>query len=255
LPTLPASGDFEGTPVGEQVTRGDLPHWYRPGYAHFVTYRLVNSIPARVLKELHAECELRLRATYGADDPVRLRDDIHKIMFAKYDRFLDGSLAHAWLKSKEVANMIRENLYYHRGTKYELISYCIMPTHVHVVLQPFEVTDHPSLGDGKMIRFLEVPDGQSPLTQIMHSLKSFTANRANQILGRSGRFWQKESYDHWVRDIGELQRIVAYVAANPVRAGLCRAPQDWQFSSAYDRFMQDGSVSALVGWLRDDWKR
>src|SRR4051794_10991634 len=55
---------------------------------------------------------------------------------------------------------------------------------------------------------LETPDSRSPLSRIMHSLKSFTASCANKLLSRSGRFWQKESFDHWIRDIDELERIV-----------------------------------------------
>jgi putative DNA methylase len=147
-----------------------------------------------------------------------------------------------------------KNLYHHNHVKYELIAYAVMPNHVHVVLQPLELElDAAPLlpeADG-----LETSDSGSLLSRIMHSLKSYTANRANEILGREGAFWQKESYDHWVRDVEELDRIVNYVAANPVRAGLCASPEDWTFSSAHDRFAQDGSRCALVGWLRDDWKQ
>jgi hypothetical protein len=61
--------------------------------------------------------------------------------------------------------------------------------------------------------------------------------------------------DHWVRDLDELDRIVEYIRGNPFRAGLCEKRTDWQFSSAHDRFQMNGSDCALVGWLRDDWKR
>ena len=50
--------------------------------------------------------------------------------------------------------------------------------------------------------------------------------------GATGPFWQRESYDHWVHDLDELERIIAYVEANPVKAGLIKAPEDWPFSSA-----------------------
>jgi putative DNA methylase len=89
----------------------------------------------------------------------------------------------------------------------------------------------------------------------MHSLKSYTANRANAILGRSGPFWQRESYDHWIRDVHEFERIVQYVAANPVKAGLCACARDWRFSSAHDLFERDGTEFGLIGRMRDDWRR
>jgi putative DNA methylase len=75
----------------------------------------------------------------------------------------------------------------------------------------------------------------------MHSLKSYTAHKANDLLGRSGPFWQHESYDHWVRDEKELEGVVKYIAWNPVEAGLVKQPHEWYFSSAHDRFLQDGS--------------
>jgi len=80
----------------------------------------------------------------------------------------------------------------------------------------------------------------------MHSLKSYTANEGNKILGRSGSFWQRESYDHWVRDEDELERIVNYIRNNPVAAGLTDHAHEWRWSSCYDRFQQDGDIS---GWL------
>lgn len=72
----------------------------------------------------------------------------------------------------------------------------------------------------------ESPDNLSPLSKIMHSLKSYTANEANRFLGRTGPFWQRESYDHLVRDDRELVRIAEYIAHNPVKAKLVKNAWD-----------------------------
>lgn len=65
------------------------------------------------------------------------------------------------------------------------------------------------------------------------ALKGYTAKRANQILMRTGRsFWQKESYDHLVRNAAERERIRSYIEQNPVRAGLVREASDYRWSSA-----------------------
>ena len=69
----------------------------------------------------------------------------------------------------------------------------------------------------------------------MHTLKRYTAGECNRKLGRSGAFWQDESYDHCVRDDDELERIIRYVESNPVNAGLVDHPAAWRFSSAHDR--------------------
>jgi len=85
-----------------------------------------------------------------------------------------------------------------------------MPNHVHVLLEP-----------------------KVPLPAITRWLKGSTARKANQILGRTGEaFWQEESFDHWIRNDSELNRIVRYIEYNPVTAGLARAPEEWRWSSA-----------------------
>ena len=84
------------------------------------------------------------------------------------------------------------------------------------------------------------------LAKVMHSLKSYTAHETNKFLARAGSFWQHESYDHWVRDDDELERIVAYINANPVKAGLAQRACDFFWCSAHDRFLHDGDQS---GWL------
>jgi putative DNA methylase len=239
--------------MADQLTRGNLPHWYKPGYAHFITYRVVDSLPANLRRQLSAEREQLLKAPLAegsSADEQRLK--IHKQMFAKYDAILDRPSGWQPLSNSAAAASIRENLYHHHQSKYELIAFCVMSNHVHVVLQPFQsalapcASSQPAIGE-------ESADGTHVLSEIMHSLKSFTANKINGLLHRSGPFWQRESYDHWIRDAEELERVVAYVIGNPVKAGLCQHPQDWPCSSAHDRYQLDGSVCGLVGWLRDDW--
>ena len=111
-----------------------------------------------------------------------------------------------------------------------------MPNHVHLLFQPKETTPESAVGES---RIGEMEDSKSPLSKIMHSLKSYTAHEANRILHRSGVFWQSESYDHWVRDDDELERIVDYIMANPVKAGMVKNPHEWFFCSCHDRFLTD----------------
>lgn len=129
------------------------------------------------------------------------------------DRALDAAeYGPKWLTDPRLAQMVMDALNF--GAKhlkyYTLIAYVIMPNHVHVVLTP-----------------------RVPLPRITKSIKGFTAREANKILGRTGeRFWQDESYDHWVRNEKELQKIIAYIERNPVSAGLADRIEDWPWSSA-----------------------
>jgi REP element-mobilizing transposase RayT len=93
-----------------------------------------------------------------------------------------------------VANALRDL----DGKRYRLIAWCVMPNHVHFVAR---------LLPG------------ATLSQVLHSLKSFTAKRINAVLKRSGPVWQREYYDRLVRDADELARARSYVIRNPEKVG------------------------------------
>src|ERR1035437_7704706 len=95
--------------------------------------------------------------------------------------------------------------------QFDLHAGVVMPNHVHVLLTP-------SIAASRWLQ----------------AVKGFSAREANKILGRTGEpFWQAESYDHWVRNDGEFQKIVAYIEENPVGAGLAASADDYRWSSAY----------------------
>lgn len=77
------------------------------------------------------------------------------------------------------------------------------------------------------------------LTDVLRKLKGSTAYECNQILGRSGAFWQHESYDHVIRDDAELERTTWYILQNPVKAGLCKDWRDWKWS-----YVKEGLIDA-----------
>src|SRR5262249_11284564 len=68
------------------------------------------------------------------------------------------------------------------------------------------------------------------LSTIMQSLKGFTARKCNLALGRSGAFWQHESFDRVIRDGDEFDRVLRYVLNNPVNAGLSGEWREWTWN-------------------------
>jgi REP element-mobilizing transposase RayT len=101
-----------------------------------------------------------------------------------------------------------------------------MVNHVHLLLRAKPI-DSPGQG---------ASDPLLPISSITKRIKGYTAREANLILGRTGEpFWQQESFDHWVRDETEFFRIVAYIENNPIKAGLVKRPEEWQWSSAAER--------------------
>lgn len=230
----------------EMITVGNLPHWYVPGAPHFVTFRLAGTLPNQAFTALKEKKEKLFDKPIPAGmTPGQYRGNIHKQLFADYDRFLDEPGSIDWLSRPDVAALMRRALYFHNGKKYHLFSYCIMPNHVHALLQPIVAERLPTADDWSG-ECGEQADDSSPLSGIMHSLKSYTANEANKLLKRSGQFWQHESYDHWVRDHDEFECIVRYINWNPVNAGRIDKPHRWYFGSSHDRYLHDGAEEGCL---------
>jgi REP element-mobilizing transposase RayT len=70
---------------------------------------------------------------------------------------------------------------------------------------------------------------QGSLSQLMHSLKSYTAQKINFLLQKKGPFWQRHYHDHAVREDEDLIEVVHYTLNNPVRAGLVNDFHDYPF--------------------------
>ena len=67
------------------------------------------------------------------------------------------------------------------------------------------------------------------LAQLMHSLKSYTAQKINSFLNSHGPLWQRHYHDHTVRQEEDLHELVLYTLYNPVRAGLVKDFHDYPF--------------------------
>jgi REP element-mobilizing transposase RayT len=200
-----------------------LPHWTKSGAIYSVVFRLGDSLPQSILEAWVAERDaLRARATRGdLSDPDLAR--LEALQHEKVQTYLDAGYGECWLRRPDTAGVVAEALTHFEGKRYRLPAWCIMPNHVHVVVQPLAGEE---------------------LSRILHSWKSFTATEANKLLGRHGPFWQAESYDHLIRDEQELSHQVEYTWSNPEKAGL--EAWSWRFR------MTDKQLQELVGGSEAD---
>ncbi len=186
--------------------RRNLPHWHPEGQAIFLTWRLYGSLPAAVM-----------RAARTARNGCATEDeDSAGKRFKLLDEALDSAnFGPRWLADPEIADYTEYPIL--RGAelgRYELHAFVIMPNHVHVLLEPRLV-----------------------LAKITGVMKGVAARDANATLDRVGKpFWQDESFDHWVRNSAEFERIRHYIEWNPVSAKLAAKPEDWRWSSASRKF-------------------
>jgi REP element-mobilizing transposase RayT len=132
--------------------------------------------------------------------------------FVANDRALDRDLrGPLWLKGPGIANLMAQAIQKGESERsfYHLHAWVVMPNHVHLLILP-----------------------RKPLPVITCWLKGSTARQANQLLGRIGQpFWQDESFDRWVRNDREFERIARYIEDNPVSAGLATSAALWPWSS------------------------
>lgn len=172
--------------------RRRLPHWQPDGVPIFLTWRLHGSLP-KMPKENGALTE---GERFVAID--------HRL-----DRADSGPM---FLGNPEVAAAVAETFHISsdQWKLFELFAWVIMSNHVHLLIQP-----------------------RKALSEITRAVKKTRAHQANIILGRSGLpFGQDESYDHWVRNGKQFDRIVQYIEQNPVNVGLVERPEMWPWSSA-----------------------
>lgn len=202
--------------------RRHLPHIHPQNAVFFITYRLVNSLQQWIIDQLkdEYETELNLRQIQkNAGVECIEVSEYHRRYFEKFDSFLDAQQAgNSWLADPSIAAVIAEAIHFRDGKRYDLVCYCIMPNHVHLVLEIFEKHKN-----GKI-------DRMPYLTRVLQSLKSYSATTSNVLLRREGQFWQRENYDHVIRNNQELERIIRYVIFNPVSAGLVKDWSEWKFT-------------------------
>jgi len=106
---------------------------------------------------------------------------------------------------------------------YELFAACVMPDPAHLSLQPWP-KDNDDNGNGLFW----------PLSELMHSIKSFSAHRINELESKRGSVWQKEQFDRYVRSDRDLQEKSHYILRNPWDSWVAEQNQDYPWIWAQD---------------------
>jgi len=164
-----------------------------------ITIRLHDALPAKVLACWRQE----LASLPESDFKVQLDRRIAA--------YLDAGHGSCWRRDERIAGLVESTLLHFDGQRYRLLAWCVMPNHVHVLIETL-------LGH--------------TLAGILHSWKSYSASEANKILQRTGTFWFREYHDRYVRNAEHFVNVLRYIEENPVAAGLVRLAKDWPFSSA-----------------------
>jgi putative transposase len=170
-----------------------------------VTFRLADSLPAAVLEALTMD-----RTNSGAFN----RQRFHQLLDAGH-----GSLL---LADQVAASIVEAALLHSDGTRYALLSWCVMPSHVHALLET---------------------RADWPLRTVVQAWKSSSAHALNKHRGALGSVWWPDYFDRAIRDDRHLEVAVEYIEQNPVKAGLITYASEWMFGSARRRLAGSGDVT------------
>ena len=233
LPVSINQGDMGNLPVSvnqeDKSTRpvSEIKDWHQRFHSvphrenkalQSITFRLYDSLPKEVIEEIKLKLDIKKEdSSYNSSQYQRLRQKI-----AEYE---DAGYGQCFLRDERIAAVMQNTLKHFDGERYQLICWCIMPNHVHVLI--------------------EVNEGWS-LSRIMHGWRSYTANEANRILGRTGKFWMEEYYDRYIRNDNHLQKTINYILNNPANAGLDGWPWVGDRSTGFQPVLQAKGLQPVV---------
>ena len=175
--------------------------------------------------------------------------------FNRFDEFLDRATdGPLWLSEGSIAAKVAETIHVQDGKDYDLLAYCVMPNHVHLLAMFWQSTinaaevdverssDRYRLTTEETSNYDQRTEVRSTIAQYvladaLKKLKGVSAYECNKLLNRRGAFWQHESYDHVIRHEAELEQTIWYILNNPVKAGLCKNWRDWKWT-----YVKDGLI-------------
>jgi type I restriction enzyme R subunit len=180
-----------------EASQRNLPHWHQDTRLYFVTFRLADSVPTEKLKQWREHKRLWQLAHPEPLSPEDVQE-FEAEFPNKLNEWLDTGMGQCLLKKTGSIRIVADALRFFDGQRYQLGDWVIMPNHLHLLLKP---------------------SADEPLPRILHSLKSFTAQKINQNESRKGKLWQDESYTRIVRSPEEHSHYKCYIEQNPQKAG------------------------------------
>lgn len=211
-----------------QVCTRKLPHWRQQGTTYFVTARLADALPGLVIENwrLKRDAWLRSQGLTSTGELERLSDELrheyHREFTARFHELLDAGHGDCLLRDHITATPLLNKLAAGHGSEYHLDGWVIMPNHFHALVSPFPTRR---------------------LATILQRWKGASAREINQLAGRSGPLWQKESFDHIVRSEAQRDHFRRYIALNPEKAGLQRG-----FLLGFGEQVLPNKEAFLKGW-------
>lgn len=199
------------------ITYDELPHWFQPDVAVFITFRTDDSLPRSAVLRMEAELRdwLKRNGNKVEDSsplpewavlPKALQQEYRQRKSRLWHGELDSCHGACVLRNSDLSKSVMNSLRHFDGVRYDLDCAVVMPNHVHLIAQ--------------------FRQGYTCTEQCVSWLK-FTATKINRALKRKGHFWQSEPFDHLVRSVEQFQYLRWYIRNNGPRAKL--KPEEYRY--------------------------
>ena len=193
--------------------RGYLPHCDFPGLVQFVTFRLADSMP----ESRRGEWEHLLK----------IEDDREKR--TKLEEYLDRGVGECHLRDPRIAKITEDVVFHFHNERYEVLAWCVMPNHVHVLVHVWNWPLWKMVQSWK--HFIQTQAKQSSAERRLPA-RQVAVYFINEPCRRPALRWQREYWDTFMRDEKQERTAIHYIESNPVKAELCATKEQWLFSSA-----------------------
>ena len=104
----------------------------------------------------------------------------------------------------------------------DLDEWVVMPNHLHGIIVISEAPRGSGRGGSRAaptsVSPSPLPTKRKPLGELVGAFKTVSTKRVNRLRGMPGvPLWQRNYYEHVIRNTADLDGVRAYIAANPVR--------------------------------------
>lgn len=113
----------------------------------------------------------------------------------------------------EARKVVLDSTLYFHTERYQLFAAVIMPDHVHLLLQPFRLSESEYWSIGSLL----------------HSIKGFSSKQIPKVMKHIGKVWQDGRHDELIKNQEHFINSWEYIRQNPVKAYLSATPQEYPF--------------------------
>jgi REP element-mobilizing transposase RayT len=176
------------------ITKRNLPHWSQASTLAFVTFRLHDSMPEERIDDYKKQISI-FEDQYPEPRTKEQEQLVNNYRAKSLEKYLDAGYGSCILAQPKVRQQLVDTLHFLDNTSYHLLSYVVMPNHVHILF---------CIGKDKNLQ------------EIIGEIKRVSARKITTMFNVAPPIWQREYFDRLIRTENQLRYIIKYIQRNPL---------------------------------------